>query len=129
MFANYDSGKTVTNLAEWKVNSTSESNGATETNSNNVIQPDLTASNVGGNWSAPESGKTKSHNGVAWSKDSSSSSTDSQVVIKGNANIYRSKFTSGSTTTQYQTFFGYSDNTEPKTVEIKITVNKTSSVR
>ncbi len=127
MFANYANDSQVTNLAEWKVNS--EATKATETTSNNVIQPDLTADNVNGNWSAPSEDQTKSHNGVAWKKDSSSS--NSQVVITGTANIYRSKFTSGSNTTQYQTFFGYdsSDNTKPKAVQIKITVNKTSSVR
>ena len=96
MFAKYGASQSVTNLEPWAVSQTSGSN-------TGVIQEDITADNVNDNWSAPSDGQTKSHNGVAWSK----TATESSVTITGTANIYRSKFTSGGTTTQYQTYFHF----------------------
>jgi len=65
------------------------------------------------------------HNGVAWTKASSSSAA--QVVIKGQANIYRTKFTSnGGQSSEYQTYFAPEGdaNTKAKQVTIKITIKK-----
>ena len=123
MFANYDSGKTVTNLAEWKVNSTGGSEG-----NNGVIQEDIADNKLNGNndtdtkWDSTTGNTTEkivdsnttsatlTHNGVKWTYSNPSASstgrdgngtTDNAITITGQVNIYKAM--NGST--GYQTAF------------------------
>lgn len=48
-----------------------------------------------------------------------------QVEITGSANIYRTKFTSGGSSSDYQTYFApEAGATKAKTVKIKVAINK-----
>ena len=70
---------------------------------------------------------TLQHNGVTWTYKNPGQ--NQAITIEGTANIYRSKFTSGSTTTQYQTYFGTTEANKPKEVTVKITlVPKTAAL-
>lgn len=98
------------------------------TTTGSVIKTDLTANNLT-NLVPSSSDTSVQHNGVSWTKDTSSS-TASQVVITGKANIYRTKFTSsGGSSSEYQTHFGTEAGKtgKAKIVDIKITINNTSS--